>query len=239
MRDLTEHGYLGKLEIAAEAPLVAAAGEPVAPEEVLRQYGVRLDDGLCVLADEAQVLETVSRAQGSYAEAQMASIEQQALFNAAVVLPELQGWVNQYQFAIAGIDRGMDLIRQHGRGMHHGAHQAFQLHKKQLQAELDRVKALVGRLQRRAVEPDAAPKLAAAYQRHWQNYDRARDEFRRQAAATRKKYKELRNNKELRIALDVLGRRLGWRFDLVPSDEFLYIVEWFEEAQRNERLSGN
>ncbi len=238
VRDLTAHGYLGKLEIASAAPVIAVADKPASPEEVLKKFGVRLDDGVCMLDDETPVLQAVNEAQRWYVESEMAYMEQQAMINAEQVIPELQAWLNQYQVAIAGVDQGIAHIRRHGRGMHPGAHQGLQDHKKQLQAEKKQVSDLLARLRTQAFDPNAGPRIAERLRTNWQNYERARGEFRRRLEATRKRYKELHDNKELREALAALGRRFGDRFELVPSGEFIYIVEWFEELLRNERRGG-
>jgi serine/threonine protein kinase len=260
VRDETGHGHDGKVEVGPVAAVAMAGGavngggpaeQPVnanqpggaaaslSPEDVLKKYGVQLVDGVCSLADEAAVIQAVNDAQRFYTDSEMASMEQQAMMNAADVIPELDAWVNQYQVAIAGVDQNIAHVRRQGRGVHPSAHQGLQLHKQQLQNEQKQVRDLLGRLRRQAFDPEAGPRLAARRQSSWQKHENALTDFRRRLEAARKKYNELRDNEELRQALRALSRRFGDKFELVPSEEFNYIVQWFEEMQRNKRKRGN
>ncbi len=115
----------------------------------------------------------------------------------------------------------------------------FNEHKKQLGGELRQLRDLHDRLRKQAFDPQAGEKIAARYRASWNNYERARDDFRGRVNAIRKKYKELRANEELREALNEFGRRFDQRFELVPTDEFAYMVNWFEEALKSERAGDN
>jgi hypothetical protein len=199
---------------------------------VLQKNGLVLYGPWCVLADEAKVFDLGGQAQRSHMEWQVAMMEREALFNADQVIPQLEGWIRQYDLEIQGVNRVMSRGHRHAGHIHAGVH-PLHGYKKALEAQVGEAKRVLGNLRKKVFDPAAGLKIEERIGVNWQNYERKFTEFQRLVDATRRKYVELSRNQEVRNALRRLSRRDEIEYLLTASDDFIQVVESVEAARNN------